>query len=652
MRLFLILVLATSVAAATRPVTFSYRPDRDVKTVAVAGSFNGWAAAAHPMKRAGVGGPFEVTVELPEGRHTYKFVIDGAFTADPRAKERVPDGFGGYNSVIGVGAVDARPAVRGDGVISAGFVRHRPGRDAGYTAGGRVALRLMVRANDVERVTLITDRATHDAPQVATDGDEALHEVLLDRAPARFSFRVHDGAKTLAVGPFAAATIRPYGAPRWLREAVFYQIFPDRFRNGDRSNDPAGATWGDPPFNTSWSGGDLAGVQQGLDYLQRLGVNALYLNPIFAADSNHGYNTADYETVARRFGGNAGFSALLADLRRRGMRVILDGVYNHTGTAFFAFQDLVARGAASKYRDWYTVKSWPIDLTSKHPNYECWWGFGSLPKLRVDDNPQVADYLLGTVATWTRAGIDGWRLDVPNEVGHPFWKRFRSLVRSINPSAYIVGEIWEDGSAWLEGDEFDAVMNYRFRRALVEFLAKGAIDATAAARQLDRVRMDYAPDVTRSLYNLLGSHDTERFLTLAGNAEWKLAAATTALATAPGVPSIYYGDEIAMEGGKDPDNRRSFLWGRTLGHPMLTHTRRAFGLRRAAALGDFGEASHFAISADILGFERRNAEGQRLMVLINRGEAGPLPARAGSLRVVLGTPNTLAARATTVLMGR
>lgn len=662
-------VLPSMTLALPRPVAFAYRPDRDVKVVALAGSFNGWAANAVLMKRAGVGGPFEATVELKEGRHFYKFVVDGAFIADPRAAERVPDGFGGYNSVVSVGAVDARPAKVGDGVISEAFLRHRVDRDAGRVGAGKVSLRLLVRASDVEQVAVVLPEGAVAAQRVASDGDEELWEAVLAAAPGKYLFRVSDAGRVVNVGPkgvgtrasgvgsFEGAGIKGHGAPEWLADAVFYQIFPDRFKNGDRGNDPVGTrAWGSKPTNTSWSGGDLEGVRQELDYVVKLGANGLYLNPIFESESNHGYNTADYEAVARRFGGNPAFDRLLAELRRRGMRVLLDGVFNHTGTAFFAFQDLVKRGAQSAYASWYTVKSWPVNATGK-PSYECWWGFGSLPRLRVDANPVVRDYLLGVVKRWTLAGIDGWRLDVPNEVDHPFWRAFRKVVRAANPEGYIVGEIWEDGSDWLKGDEFDGVMNYRFRRAMLEFVAKGTIDATAAARQLDRVRMDYAPGVTSALYNLLGSHDTERFRTLAGGDAWRLNAATTALMTAAGIPSVYYGDEVGLAGEKDPDNRRDFPWGEASDtNPVLIHHRRVIALRRSERLGHFGEASHFAAGPDVLGFSRTGPGGAVLLVLVNRGAESVVPADhmdpSLEWRVVEGTSGRLAARFTTVLLGR
>ena len=667
--LFLFHIFLSSAFAVPRPVSFSYRPDRDVRSVHVAGSWNGWSKTAAPLERAGAGAPFVGTLELPEGRHFYKFVLDDVtFIADPRATERVPDGFGAFNSVITVGPVDTRPARLGDGVISEAFVVHKPEpRWIAHRPDGRVAVRLFVRAADVEAVSLVQASGATPCARVATDGDQDLFEVALDQAPSAYVFRLTDGSTTRFYGPaglrarasaagrFDAPAPIHAGGPEWIADAVFYQIFPDRFANGDRANDPPGTSpWGAKPTNTSWSGGDLEGVRQRLGYLRELGVNAIYFNPLFASESNHGYNTADYDHIATRFGGDAAFDRLAAELRKIGFRVILDGVFNHTGTAFFAFQDLITHGAASKYASWYRVASWPIVMGAKS-NYECWWGFGSLPRLMVDTNTAVRDYLLDVVSRWTRTGIDGWRLDVPNEVDHPFWRAFRQTVRAANPQGYIIGEIWEDGSAWLQGDQFDGVMNYRFRRAMLEFLATGKADAGATAHLLDRIRMDYPPGTTHALFNLLGSHDTERFITLAGNEAWKQLAATTFLLASPGVPSIYYGDELGLEGGKDPDNRRTMPWERVPGNATLAHHKTWIAARRELGLGHYSEASYEALSPDVLAMRRAGPHGEQLVVILNRG-AAPFalarPAPGVTWRALSGAVESAAPHTATVLLGR
>ena len=369
-------------------------------------------------------------------------------------------------------------------------------------------------------------------------------------------------------------------APGWVQDAVFYQIFPERFCNGDTSNDPPGTEpWGGKPSTRNFFGGDIRGIVSRLDYVASLGVNALYLNPVFMSGSNHKYNTRDYLRIDPAFGDETVFRELVDSCHARGIRVILDGVFNHTGVDFFAFADLKKNGARSRYAGWYNVRSFPVGPASK-PNYDCWWGFGGLPKL-MTGNPEVREYLFGVTRHWLAAGIDGWRLDVPNEIPHEFWIEWRRLVKSINPDAYILGEIWDDGTPWLGGDQFDAVMNYPLRSACVDFFASGTSTVSQFDSALARQRRSYAPGVSFALFNLLGSHDTERFLTLCrGDVSlWKLALLFQM--TYPGAPSLYYGDEVGMTGGKDPECRGPMVWDPARQNAGMLHsTRELIALRR------------------------------------------------------------------------
>ncbi len=347
--------------------------------------------------------------------------------------------------------------------------------------------------------------------------------------------------------------------PSWVAGSVFYQIFPERFYNGDTGNDPSNsAKWGEKPTITNFFGGDLKGIIAKIPYLQELGVTGVYLNPIFQSPSSHKYDTQDYLKIAPEFGDLRVFQELVRKLHQAGIRVILDGVFNHTGDTFWAFQDIIKRGAKSRFRDWYHCYDFPI-VQSPKPNYESWWGFGSLPKLN-HDNPEVIRYLLKVIAFWTSLGIDGWRLDVPNEVKMEFWQVFRRLVKSINPEAYIVGEIWEDAHEWLKGDSCDAVMNYRWREAVIKYFAQNQITADQFRMDLASVRHNLPWEYTLSAYNLLGSHDTPRFLTHCGEDRRKMLAALAFQFTYPGVPALYYGDEVGITGDKDPDCRKTMVW--------------------------------------------------------------------------------------------
>jgi cyclomaltodextrinase / maltogenic alpha-amylase / neopullulanase len=358
------------------------------------------------------------------------------------------------------------------------------------------------------------------------------------------------GASPLLAGDFV---------PSWVKDAVFYQIFPERFANGDATNDPEGVErWGGRPTSRNFFGGDLQGIIDHLGYIQDLGANAIYLNPIFEATTNHKYNTTDYMRIDAQFGDDAVFKRLVDSCHARGIRVVIDGVFNHTGVAFFPFADVKAKGDLSPYKDWYTFHGFPVSSPS-HPNYECWWGYGSLPKLRTE-NPAVREYLFAVARKWTSMGIDGWRLDVPNEIPHEFWIEWRKVVKSINPDCYIVGEIWDNAAAWLQGDQFDAVMNYRFRDQVLKFLVQGKSSPSAFDTALAHQRNDYPECVDFALQNLLGSHDTERLLTLCDRNENRVRLTTLFQMTYPGAPMIYYGDEIGMEGGKDPACRGTMIW--------------------------------------------------------------------------------------------
>jgi neopullulanase len=389
--------------------------------------------------------------------------------------------------------------------------------------------------------------------------------------------------------------------PDWVADAVFYQIFPDRFAASARVKKPPHLeAWESPPTREGFKGGDLLGIVERLDHLEALGVNAIYLNPVFASGANHRYHTYDYYQVDPLLGGNGALRELLDAAHARGMRVILDGVFNHAGRGFWPFHHLLENGPASPYRDWFRSTGWPLQAygSRKPPNYEAWWGLRALPKLNVA-NPDTRAFLLDVAEHWIRFGADGWRLDVPAEIAVPdFWPEFRRRVRAAKPDAYLVGEIWDAAPEWVQGDRFDALMNYPFARAALGYCAGQTLAASrhgshavrrlraaGALAELERLIACYPPAVARSQLNLLGSHDTPRFLTLAGGDHGALHLAVLLQMTLPGAPCIYYGDEVGMEGGADPDCRRAFPWEPERWHePTWKHFRRAAALRRRETL--------------------------------------------------------------------
>lgn len=351
--------------------------------------------------------------------------------------------------------------------------------------------------------------------------------------------------------------------PEWVNNAVFYQIFPDRFANGNLGNDPANVQyWGSPPTVWGFQGGDLQGIIQHFDYLVDLGVNALYLNPIFLASSTHRYNTSDYFTVDPKLGDLKTFHAFLDLAHHHRFHVIIDGVFNHCGRGFFAFNDVLENQEHSPYLNWFHVTNFPVDAYSLGDarDYLAWWNIKSLPKFNTN-NPAVRQYLLDVAHYWIEQGVDGWRLDVPNEIDDDdFWAEFRSVVKAANPEAYILGEIWTADPRWVGEGHFDGLMNYPVRDALLRLLQTGTLDIPHFKSKLDSLLQLYPAENLQAMYVPLGSHDTERLLTVLGGNVKKAQLALLFQFAFPGAPAIYYGDEIGLVGGKDPECRAAFPW--------------------------------------------------------------------------------------------
>ncbi|WP_425148170.1 glycoside hydrolase family 13 protein [Deinococcus sp.] len=368
--------------------------------------------------------------------------------------------------------------------------------------------------------------------------------------------------------------------PDWVKDAVFYQIFPDRFAQSARVSkaDLQLQPWGDAPTFHKYQGGDLLGVVERLDHIAALGVNAIYFCPVFQSASNHRYHTHDYGVVDPMLGGNQALRELIDAAHARGIRVVLDGVFNHASRGFFQFNDLLEQGQDSAYLHWFHAGPFPLVAydDARPANYAAWWGNRALPKFNTGTQA-VREFLWNVAEHWMRFGIDGWRLDVPNEIDDDdFWREFRRRVKAINPDAYIVGEIWGDAQRWLAGDQFDAVMNYPFTRPCIAYFGAASIDnrmneasgtghveaigtAAFAARMLEVSSM-YAPEIVQAQLNLLDSHDTARYISVVGGDHSAHRLALTFQLTYLGAPCLYYGDEIGLLGGPDPDCRRAFPW--------------------------------------------------------------------------------------------
>ncbi|HEX5837024.1 MAG TPA: glycoside hydrolase family 13 protein [Anaerolineales bacterium] len=462
--------------------------------------------------------------------------------------------------------------------------------------------------------------------------------------------------------------------PDWVQDAIFYQIFPDRFARSSRN--PAAnlpfESWESAPTVHGYKGGDLYGIAEKLDYLKDLGITALYLNPIFSSASNHRYHAFDYYTVDPLLGGNEAFMDLLEKAHQKEIRIVLDGVFNHASRGFWQFHHVLESGDGSPYRDWFYFdperlnrkKHWgaypgPQEIKAlQHEDsltaigYRGWWNLPALPKFNTS-TPAVRDFLFDVAEHWIRLGIDGWRLDVPTEIDDDsFWQEFRTRVRAINPDAYIVGEIWHESQRWLQGDQFDAIMNYDVTKPMLGFFPArhlnlkvlhqqtnyhgihGTIDAHEFANRIDHNLGLYKRDITYSQLNLLDSHDTPRFLSCASGDKDSLKLAWLFMFAYPGAPCVYYGDEIGLDGQHDPDCRKAFPWEEHQWDKSLhTYVRELIALRKqnpALRRGDYGRL--WSVNGTYV--FSRSLDGTKFVIALNTSDSpqeasvifpGPLP---------------------------
>ena len=423
--------------------------------------------------------------------------------------------------------------------------------------------------------------------------------------------------------------------PDWVKNAVFYQIFPDRFAWSNKVVKPGKfEKWDSIPTPDGFKGGDLLGVYEKLDYLEDLGINAIYFNPIFASASNHRYHTFDYYQVDPLLGGNEAFSTLLEGAHQRNIRVVLDGVFNHASRGFFPFNHIMEVGENSPYYNWFHIKGLPLNAYTNHPNYECWWNLPALPKLNTG-NPEVRKYIMDIARFWLQKGIDGWRLDVPFEIDDDgFWEEFREVVKSTNPDAYIVGEIPSEAQRWLNsGKQFDAVMNYQLTQAILRFVGGSKINYELAdgmmglevktpmkaeefAKRTSDLLNIYPKEAVLAQMNLLDSHDMPRFLSLVQGDLRRLKLAYSFLFTYPGAPTVYYGDEIGLEGGKDPLNRATFPWDQSLWNEELhDFVRELITVRHAMPALRTGSFEPIYAKDSLFAYLRRDGDESVLIVM-------------------------------------
>lgn len=407
-------------------------------------------------------------------------------------------------------------------------------------------------------------------------------------------------------------------SPDWVNDAVFYQIFPERFANGDGSiNPPDVESWNATPTRDNFLGGDFKGMIENLDHIVDLGANAIYLTPIFQADTNHRYDATDYFSIDGRLGGLSAFREFLHAAHERGLKVVLDAVFNHCGEGHWAFRDVVEKESHSRYVNWFSVEGFPVQ-SHPEPNYRTCSGCYYLPKWNAY-NPEVKSYLFAVAEHWLKEGIDGWRLDVPYFINHTFWREFRQVVRSVSPDAYIVAEEWRDPVEWLDGTLADGTMNYTLRDQILAFTADQSLSAQDVAAAMNALNERIPSGHHSAMLNLLGSHDTERVLTRHGGDSTSTGLAYALMFAAGGAPMIYYGDEVGMVGDNDPGCRAGMVWARSQWNTKLLELIKnwtKFRARRRELRR--GQEQWHAITSETLAVTRWLADSCT-MVLVNRG---------------------------------
>ncbi len=659
--------IATMVWASSAPAQpsaqFSYTASQPVSSVSVAGSFNGWSPTANPMHNQPGTNTWTLSLPLSPGQYTFKYVIDGKQWIDAPNLPVQDDGNGNVNSVLVVSPPDYTSypdRTNDDSITPDGVVHHPTSPYITRFSRSTIEINLKTRVHDVAQCYFLQPGKAPILMHIASTN--LIYDTWRVRIPASprmisYAFRLHDGpnamrldadglqADTGTIHYFRISTdnFPPFITPAWARSAIFYQIFPDRFADGNPSKvEPHMLPFGSKPDFTHWQGGDIAGIEQHWWYLKALGINAIYFNPIFEARTYHGYDTTDYLKVDPHFGTNADLRHFVMRAHTVGWHVILDGVFNHTGVDFPAFKSLLTLGPASPYKNWYFIHHFPLHVRNGETGYTGWFNSPSLPKLDVD-SPPVRSYLFHVVRYWMKyAGVDGWRLDAADQVDPAFWRVFRKVVKHQDPNAYLVGEIWGNAAPWLQGDEFDSVMNYRWRQAVLDFFANDSATTSQFSTTLNRIQRDYPPAADHVMFNILDSHDTVRINNSFDHSWQRERQAVLFQLTYPGTPCIYYGDEIGMHGGHDPDDRRAMEWDKSKWDmEILNFYRTLIHLREHLKVLQFGSYLPIVVndSEGTFGFSRQLGKSL-VVVLMNRSNAEHTVSLTGS-RYKLLKPLTL-----------
>ena len=458
-------------------------------------------------------------------------------------------------------------------------------------------------------------------------------------------------------------SFKRHAIPDWFFGGVMYQIFPEKFKNSNPKLNPENVLdWGTKPTRLGFQGGDLYGVIEKLDYIKNLGVNIIYLNPIFLSGSVHKYDTWDHFKVDDNFGGDEALTLLIESAHAMNMKVILDCSLNHVHPRHFAFQDLIQNGPDSKYKDWFTVFDYPIRLKYRphlysqtykvgwdgneeeykeyldktfsetkvpveifeddgpicEPTYKSWWGVPDMPKVNYSST-EARKWALEVTEHWIKNfDIDGWRMDVAKEIDTSFWREFREIAKKTKKDILLLSEIFGDTSQWLQGDMFDGTMNYSFRENMIDFFANKNMKPDEFSESLAHLYSMYSFEAITSCQNLLSSHDVKRFLNRCEKIE-DVYGAIFFQATFPGIASIYYGDEIGLDGGDEPNNREPFPWNddSNWNMPLQEITSTLMNLKNSNSILKYGTFELIPSSQGVVIF-RRVLQKESLICIFNR----------------------------------
>ena len=476
-----------------------------------------------------------------------------------------------------------------------------------------------------------------------------------------------------------------HSIPDWVYGSVMYQVFPERFANGRSEINPENTVeWGSVPTRLDFQGGDLYGVIDKLDHIESLGVNILYLNPIFLSGSTHKYDSWDHFKVDPTLGGDDGLRDLISNCHDRNIKVILDCSLNHVHPRHFAFQDIVKNGENSEYKNWFTIFDYPVRLIHRphlyantykvgwdgneeeykrylektfeetkvpvevrdddgpivEPSYKAWWGVPDMPKVNFESK-EARQWALDVTKHWIENfDIDGWRMDVAKELDFSFWKEFRDIAHKANKDTILISEIFGDTSQWLQGDRFDGTMNYSFREAMTDYFATKRINNKEFADSLANLYSMYSFEALSSCQNLLSSHDVKRFLNRCGNEEDGILGAIFLQATFPGIAGIYYGDEIGLGGADDPFNREPFPWHseESWNSTILDYTKKLMNIKKSSSIFKYGRFELLDDNEQFVAF-RRILKDESMLCIINRSKSNDdfnIISNAHSVNVIHG----------------